>query len=328
MSFYPNPKAGFARFLAGACLGLLALTACSGQPGSLKSGFEPDGGPITRLEQGGYRLDRGPLQVTITPERGGRIQSLSYQGRELLMGPQSDPKVHWGNVLWPAPQSDWGWPPLKTLDEEPYYLLSDRGALTLASGVEPRFGYQFVKTYWLEPGDGALVIDYRIINHSDRVRPVAPWEVTRVPPKGLVFFPAGSSTDNSGPFALLNTHTRKGITWFRYRPENIQENSKFMTDGSGGWLAYVSQGLALIKEFDDVPANKNLPGEGEIQIYADGEKTVMEVEQQGTLTQLASGESLQWRVRWHLRPVPGEIPIELGSEALTRWVQTQVLASP
>jgi len=320
-----NSKAGPARYLAGVCLGLLALGACR-QIDSTKADAESEAEQITRVGKGEYRLSQGPLQVTIRPDRGGRIQSLSYRGRELVMGPQGDPKVHWGNVLWPAPQSDWGWPPPETLDEAPYHLLNDHGALTLASGVEPQFGYQFVKSYWLEPESGSLVLDYRIINQGDQVRRVAPWEVTRVRPRGLVFFPAGASGSNSGPFALLNTDTREGITWFRYRSEEIEQNAKVMTDGSGGWLAYLDRGLALIKTFEDVPANKNVPGEGEIQIYTDGERTVMEVEQQGPLTRLAPGESLQWRVRWQLQPVPDDIPAQVGSEALVRWVR-QVRAS-
>ena len=79
-----------------------------------------------------------------------------------------------------------------------------------------------------------------------------------------------------------------------------------MTDGAEGWLAYAGDDYLLVKVFEDVPAEMNAPGEGEIELYAGGEGAYIELEQQGYLTTLMPGEALEWRVVWALESLARE----------------------
>ncbi len=316
-----NPFKYLELFLSAA---VLSLAGCATAP-ETPTPTQEEQPQVTEAPTGGpINLTQGPLEVVITPDIGGRIASVRFGGEELLIDPSRTDDMMWGNVLWPSPQSNWGWPPLSVLDEEPYQVQQEDGAWVLTSLVEPSTGYQFVKRYRLESEPLALVIDYQIHNRGNRDHLVAPWEVTRVPPSGLAFFPKGKSNFISGIFNPLPVRNVGRIIWYEYRPELLNGGHKLMTDGSEGWLAYVNNGLALIKQFPDVPAPLNAPGEGEIEIYTNPEKTLIEVEQQGPLTRLAPGESLSWQVRWLVRPVPTELEVEVGNIELADWVRAQV----
>ena len=78
-------------------------------------------------------------------------------------------------------------------------------------------------------------------------------------------------------------------------------------DGKG-WLAYLNNGLLLLKKFDDLSPTQPAPGEAEIQVYVNRGKTYIELESQGAYTNLAPGESLTWTVRWQLEPYNGTAP--------------------
>ncbi len=316
-----NPVRYLALYLSAA---VLTLAGCASAP-EVAPTTEDEQPPMTETwNDGPINLTQGPLEITITPDIGGRIASMRYSGEELLLDPSSTEDMMWGNVLWPSPQSNWGWPPLAVLDEEPYQVRQEGDIWKLTSLVEPSTGYQFVKRYRLEAEPLTLVIDYQIHNRGDRDHLVAPWEVTRVPPSGLVFFPTGKTNFISGAFSPLPVRNVNRITWYEYRPELLNGGHKLMTDGSEGWLAHINNGLAFIKQFADVPAPLNVRGEGEIEIYTNPEKTLIEVEQQGPITRLAPGESLSWQVRWLVRPVPTNLAVEVGNLELADWVRTQV----
>src|SRR5690625_7425598 len=100
-----------------------------------------------------------------------------------------------------------------------------------------------------------------------------------------------------------------------------------MTDGAEGWLAYVNDGIVLIKEFADVPAALNVPGEGEIEIYTNAAKTYLEIEQQGPLTELDPGESLSWHVSWHLSALPEGVDAQVGDQEEVAWHRVQMIAA-
>lgn len=299
----------------------LYLLGCAGQ---LTEPDEPGTAGVIQAEGGSYYLRQGPLSVEVVPDVGGRIGAVQYQGQDVLLADDREVSFFWGNVFWPSPQSDWGWPPEPVLDSEPYELVQQDNALILASAVAPDTGYQFVKRYALDPDTGVLLIDYQIHNRSDEDRTLAAWEVTRVPPSGLALFPTGETEFISGQFSPMHTETHGDITWYEYDPELIESDQKLMTDGAEGWLAYVNDGIALIKQFPDVPAELNVPGEGEIEIYTNEAMTYLEVEQQGPLTELAPGESLSWQVRWHIHALPDHVSAEIGDQALVDWIRKRL----
>jgi hypothetical protein len=105
---------------------------------------------------------------------------------------------------------------------------------------------------------------------------------------------------------------------------NFKESEvpKLMHDGAEGWLAQVNGDLLFIKKFIDVTPEKTAPDEGEIEFYANPDKSYIEIEQQGEYTSLKPGASLIWEVKWYLRTLPANAKAEIGNEALVNYIRS------
>jgi hypothetical protein len=269
-----------------------------------------------------YTITQDATQLEIVANVAGRISSLKIDGEEILLVSSKTNNSIWGSVFWSSPQSEWEWPPIDVLDSAPYEVSVVENRIIFTSKIDPRTGYKFVKSYGLNQEKKCISIIYSIYNHSTVEKNVAAWEVTRFNPKGMAFFPQGNTESNSGIFYPLAVEHIGDLTWAKYEPEYLLQNHhKLMTDGKEGWVAYTTAGKLLIKEFADVPVELIVSGEGEIDLFANFEKTFWEIAQQGVMTKLAPGEHLDWEVRWHTRTLPAQIPQTLGSEDLVNYVR-------
>jgi hypothetical protein len=269
-----------------------------------------------------YTITQGSTQLEIVANVAGRISSLKIDGEEILLVASKTNNSIWGNVFWSSPQSEWGWPPIDVLDSAPYEVSVADDRIIFTSKIDPRTGYKFIKSYGLNVERKCISIIYSIYNHSAVEKNVAAWEVTRFNPKGMAFFPQGNTESNSGIFYPLAVEHIGDFTWAKYEPEYLLQNHhKLMTDGKEGWVAYTTAGKLLVKEFADVPVELIVSGEGEIDLFANFEKTFWEIAQQGVMTTLAPGEHLDWEVRWHTRTLPANVPETLGSEELVNYVR-------
>ena len=102
---------------------------------------------------------------------------------------------------------------------------------------------------------------------------------------------------------MLTFEQKYGAAW--YNTDEANQNRKVNADGKG-WLAYINDGLLLVKKFQDLKAGEPAPDEAEIQVYVNMRKTYIELESQGAYTTLNPGESLSWTVKWYLLPYQGE----------------------
>lgn len=269
-----------------------------------------------------YTLTQGQTRLEISANVAGRISSLKIDGEEMLLTADKAGNAIWGSVFWSSPQTEWSWPPIEILDSASYQVDVKNNRVVFTSKIDPETGYQFVKSYGLNTEKNCISIIYSIYNHSESEKNVAGWEVTRFQPKGMAFFPQGNTESSSGIFYPLAVEHIGDITWANYQPEYILQNHhKLMTDGKEGWVAYTSAGKILIKEFADVPVELIVSGEGEIELFANVEKTFWEMDQQGVMTILAPGEHLDWEVRWHTRTLPNTISAKLGSDELVNYVR-------
>lgn len=252
-----------------------------------------------------YIFELPSRKLEVVPAVGGRIRSLSFREKQILSTAEIN-EVNWGSTFWTSPQSDWGWPPLTTLDSEPYAIEEKGDTLVLTSGIDKQTGFQVKKQINVDRSDDSFVITYSIYNHTDSMKTVAPWEITRVPTGGTTFFPKGKGTFISGQFnALPITVDDNNIVWFKYDSTKIlDDNHKLMGDGAEGWLAFTYEGYILIKKFEDIPQNVAAEGEGEIEIFANKEKTYVEIEQQGGSIKLEPKGHLDWKVKWYLEELP------------------------
>ena len=272
-------------------------------------------GVTTALAQdndGKYTLQNDDRTMVIDAAKGGKILSLKYGEREVIS------QLRWpeafGSTFWTSPQKEWNWPPVPEYDKRPYTVEQKDGVLTLTSEVSERMKYRIRKAFAVDERDGAFVITYTIINESDEVRRVAPWEITRVQNEGgLIFFEA--PVEGITPAGLMNFKDAFGAAW--YQTDETNGNRKVNADGKG-WLAYYNNGLLLVKQFDDLDASQPAPDEAEIQVYVNRGKAHIELESQGAYTTLQPKETVSWTVRWYLQP--SDLPAE-PSEKLLKQVK-------
>jgi hypothetical protein len=246
--------------------------------------------------------------MVIDAAKGGKILSLKYGEREVIS------QLRWpeafGSTFWTSPQKEWNWPPVPEYDKRPYTVEQKDGVLTLTSEVSERMKYRIRKAFAVDERDGAFVITYTIINESDEVRRVAPWEITRVQNEGgLIFFEA--PVEGITPAGLMNFKEAFGAAW--YQTDETNGNRKVNADGKG-WLAYYCNGLLLVKQFDDLNASQPAPDEAEIQVYVNRGKAHIELESQGAYTTLQPKEAVNWTVRWYLQP--SDLPAEPSEKLL------------
>lgn len=245
-----------------------------------------------------YCIISGDMSLTVDAARGGKILSFKYKDKEVLS--QTRFPNSFGSTFWTSPQAQWNWPPVPEYDSKPYKANLSGDVLVLTGEKSERFGYRIGKKFHVCPNDGAIVITYTIFNESGETRQVAPWEISRVPNGGVLFFDA-PAVEPGNNMALIPFQFRDGAAW--YVMDEAGENRKINANGKG-WLAFSSDGVLFVKKFPDLADGEAAPAEAEIQVYVNTGKTFVEIEEQGAYTTLAPGEKLDWTVRWYLLPQP------------------------
>jgi hypothetical protein len=266
-----------------------------------------------------YALQTGNLIFEVDAKSGGRVSAFKLNDKDFLSGKNVNPE-NWGSTFWSSPQSAWGWPPSDEIDKLEYSGGIVESSVVLTSKKDPKLGYVIQKQFTANTQDTSITIRYTITNNSDSTRSASHWEITRVAPGGLTFFPTGKGSKTGKLVPLIKDSI--GITWFLYDSTLIPaENAKLMSDGAEGWMAQINNGIIHIKKWDDVALEKNAPGEGEFEIYANPDKSYIEIEPQGPYTELAPGKSSSWEVKWFLKPLPEGIKAEVGNGKLVEWVR-------
>ena len=267
------------------CLGMLFGIATNSRAQNIKD-----------VGESKYQLSVGQLTMLIDAAHGGKILSFKHGDTEVIS--QSRWPESFGSTFWTSPQKEWNWPPVQEYDKQQYEVNSDLGQLTLTSGVNDKLKFRIRKRFVVDNSDNSILVTYTIINEDDKVRKVAPWEITRVPNDGLIFFDA--KLDEITPAGMMPFQSAYDAVW--YTTDVADQNRKVNADGKG-WLAYSNNGLLLIKQFADLDKSEPAPGEAEIQVYVNRGKSYIELESQGAYKELQPKESLSWTVKWQLVPV-------------------------
>ncbi|MCF0244001.1 MAG: hypothetical protein HUK06_04430 [Bacteroidaceae bacterium] len=248
---------------------------------------------------GVYTINSGNAVMTVDCQRGGKITSLTLDGKELIAqhkkieGMPFENFNDYGSTFWPSPQSTWNWPPIATYDSKPYKAEVNDKKLILTSGKDEKYPYIFKKTF-LPIGSGKYSITYTIINNSDTAVSVAPWEITRVPSGGEIFFEASSiRPDNEVEYTQ-----EKGIIHIPFVPV-ARKNRKIFADAKG-WLCFADNGLLFKKTFADITHEQAAPGEDEVEIYRNFGTTYTEIENQGAFVTIQPKQEHSWNVLWEI----------------------------
>lgn len=250
---------------------------------------------------------------------GGRATRFALGARNVLTGPDADPD-NYGVSFWPSPQAGWGWPPDAEINHQPYRAEVLGDELLLSSGVGARSLTSVSKRFAVDSARRRIAIAYVLKNEATAPASWAPWEISRVHPRGLTFFPSGEGPRRDD--RLSHVIDRDGFTWYQHDPANIRTNQdKYASDGRSGWLAHVDgeRRLVYVKTFPDISVADQAPlPEGEVEIY--GAPTYVEVEQQGPYRRLAPGETIGWQVNWYLRELPDGVAASVGSVQLIELI--------
>lgn len=270
---------------------------------------------VTDNGEGKYTLGVGHVKMVVDASRGGKIVSYGYDDKEILS--QTRMPNSFGSTFWTSPQSEWNWPPVPEYDTKPFVAEVTGDKLVLTGEKSARFGYRVRKEFVADAKDNAIVITYTIVNESGEIRKVAPWEISRVPNGGIIFFDAKEVAPANNMVSLPFEYKLKAA-W--YALDEHRANRKINADGKG-WLAFCDKGLLLVKKFPDLKPTEPAPAEAEIQIYVNSGKTFVEIEEQGAYTTLQPGEELDWTVRWYLEPT--DLPAQ-PSKALLKKARSML----
>jgi hypothetical protein len=314
-------KKHFLPFLFAVSIYTILTACCAKKPESKEDGSAISTVIIQKKGDSLYTLAFADLRATVDFKNGGRLESISLNEDESFLSGKKVNAGNWGTSLWPSPQSAWGWPPSQQLDNMTYTVIEDTNEVILKSHKDPKQAFIFIKAYKINTADTSLVVTYTILNDTTIAQKVAAWEISRVAPGGLTFYPSGSEVKR-GQMAPL-TKDSIGITWFKYDAATIPAGvPKLLADGKEGWLAQVNRGYVLVKKFHDVADGKYAPEEGEIELYANPDHTYIEIEQQGEYAELKAGESLTYTVIWKLRKLPAGTNEEVGNSELASFVRS------
>jgi hypothetical protein len=275
-----------------------------------------------RFEDGRHVLAWDDVSFEVDARTGGRVTALRLGGRNLLTGPEID-AGNFGSTFWTSPQSVWGWPPVPEIDHAEYRAAIEGGSIVMRSAPSASLGVAIEKRFTADRARGAVLFEYRIHNHGVAPLQTAPWQITRVAPGGLTFYPTG---EGIFPPSNLIVSDALGATWYDYDRAAITDHQKHFADGREGWLAHVDGDALLVKTFPAVPRVGHAPGEAQIEIYASPAHTYVEVEAQGAYETVAPGEALTWEVVWLARRLPPELRVGVGSAALLAYVRALVAA--
>ena len=272
--------------------------------------------------EGLFTLKVHNISLEIESNHGGRISSLGLEGNEFLSSKRVHPR-YYGSTLWMSPQAKWSVSRLQgVLDNSVYKAVSiNDSSLHLKSQNDSLSGFSFEKQFFGNAKDTSIRIRYIITNISDEKKELAPWEVTRVPTGGLAFFPKSSQPPLQK--SNLTIQDVQNFIWYPYDSSKVSKQKLFI-NGSEGWLAYVKDGMILIKQFADIKPEDAAPGEEEIEIYVDKDKTYIELENQGFYGTLLPLDTLAYDVKWYIRRLPGNIQPRIGNIELIEYVRSVI----
>jgi hypothetical protein len=319
--------------------------------GSTASGAGTGSGATTGGADGGAAglvlpIERGNLDVyqfgntsfKVDGTQGARVTEFSMDGTNVLTGSTVNAQF-WGSTFWTAPQGDW-WtgmvpPNYAPIDYGPYVVTVGGDSSIGAVGAPATFAMPakmvaVTKTFSFDAATSAVLITYSMTNKGTASIKIGHWELARVFPGGLTFYPAAAAA----PTVAFGTITLQKIGAYEWFDETTFPKggvaAKSVGDAAmgGGWIAHVipdpAGPLVLIRTFPDIPVGSAGAGDGAVEIFVQANNTYEEIETHNQLVTLAAGQSAPWQVRWMLRRLPVGTAVMAGSQALVDFVTKQL----
>jgi hypothetical protein len=280
-------------------------------------------------------LEMGSLVFAVNPSIGARVVSFKFDGDELLTDTTANARFY-GSTLWTSPANDWvpatGFDPPAVVDRDPYVAtVSADGVITATSAPYTTANgkkFTITKVFTADIANQAIVIDYTITNTGTAAFQLSHWEVTRVFPGGLTFFPAGNNVKTNFLLQPISFQQASGYTWYDDTTHKAAKGeAKAGSDSMGGFIAqdapHPKGDLLFVKAFKALApaAAPPAPDNFAIELYAtdaptSAGHTYVELEEYSAYTSIAPGATYTQNVRWYLRRLPMGTDRSVGSAAL------------
>ncbi|MEW6156335.1 MAG: hypothetical protein AB1813_02825 [Verrucomicrobiota bacterium] len=150
-------------------------------------------------------ISNGKVEAIVVPRIGRVMQfrfagepegpfweNRSMDGRSPTDSDWNNPGSFGGDKVWPAPQSDWNWPPPRAFDSQSMTGTVANGVVTLTSAVDLTFGIRVIRRIELHPDEPVMRISTvfeKRINANYRTNRVSIWVVTQLKDPDRVFMP-------------------------------------------------------------------------------------------------------------------------------------------
>lgn len=243
-------------------------------------------------------IARDSITITVDPELGGRLVSLTYGGRELLNTARDSTNFRLGSTAWPSPQADWGWPPPAAIDRDAYTVqrVTDHQIL-LISPPDSRTGLVMQKRYLLGP-DSDVGLIYWLTNRGDSTLSVAAWENTRLPYAGRIEFISDSVRTEKSVGVVESQDSLRTIHFDgrHDRPAKVFASLDTVP------VIFYGDSLILEKHTAVQDFYRVAPDQAPLEVYLDPVTGFAEFELQGDYRRLGYGETSTLRTRWVIRP--------------------------
>jgi hypothetical protein len=263
-------------------------------------------------------LNNGVVEAVIVPTVG-RVQQFRFAGD--TNGVLWENQRTWGRTptgsgfypnfggdkVWPSPQSEWGWPPLKGFDGSVCTASFTNGIVTLVTPVDTTYNIRTTRIIELlanQPVMRVRTIFERTAESSktnlgiwiDCQATVTPDSRCYVPVPSPSIFPNGYTTTGSAQFtAALPAGFTNANGLISFQSDSANHKVGF----DGGTLALVGPSLSLRVDAPRIPGATYPDGNSSTEVYTAG-PNYFELEMLGPLAALPVGGKMEFTTTYSL----------------------------
>ena len=303
--------------MAGVFATLLTVNALvTGTRGRIADERPQSGIRVEQIEYKGWancwKISNGVAEVVVVPQTG-RIMSFSFAGsgnvlfeNSALAGTiadtvQKDWVNYGGDKLWPAPQSDWVWPPDPVLDRATQTVRATADGITMHG--RPSQGVVFERQIHMSPDQAEIRILNRLVNVGRKALDRSVWEICQVAKPDRAILPVSkrngwtSLTNLPDDAAFVQPVGDDAVQISR----DPKKGHKYGSTSLAGWVAMEAGHLRLTLSTQSIAA-ETYPDQGSIEeVYTAGDPDDnMELELLGPMRHLTPGQSTSVETVWKL----------------------------
>lgn len=261
--------------------------------------------------KGCYRVANEDAEMIVVPEIG-RVLRYAYIGKDNLLwedpdmaGRKTQPGIwtnYGGDKVWPAPQSNWNWPPDQDIDGSPWTAELIPNGVRITSPTSKKLKLRFVREITMAAHGSAVHFKNRLDNLGSR-RQLAPWQITQIDDPQKIWMATDSTGLNPMGYRVLQGKLDPSFHQVAATGITMQRDPKFpfkvgglgmsgeITATKGAYTFHMRSKVFKALVYPDLGCAL------EVFTSPDPDKYV-ELEQLGPLVRMDTGEGSYLQVDW------------------------------